>query len=745
MTDALVLPSNNVVLNKIFEEKNDTVDVLKNKMNLTKFQLLKQYLEIEKINIPNDLSTIEEILEYTSKNLSADQHSYVVAIKEKIENSIETMLKDLEKGSTTAFSAKFKQLTESLKPIGLAVAKPLAIRAALRLLVPPHFQIFAGVGMLAYKTIKFVKDNKKRTIANQDYELSKIIREFEITKNSDGTIVDTRFSPEIQTIIRNFLKQKKIKFEDTGYISLSNIIYGLEFEDKKALCNIINNNLGNPIDVNARLKKYDGTFWQKLKNSFTPLTTATGYALDLANNVNDIPLLRGPISTLLTSLGITTVTGNVENGLITAAAKTGVETAANFFNIGEDVVESVNSTINTVGFLGIFSAIGVVGSVGGMIFKYIKGKKERNKIKKDLEKIKEIDNKLYKNDIETELSLVKKKALEHPDLAKVMIVSLVSEYMSSLGVQLPSNITNANDLVAYINTLDNDIKNKVLQFYDDLVYYNKNNHNKFVRTALNVCNVIGSMTIYGLAGLSLIDMFSEVGILNDKNIFVKNEEKVVEVEVQEPIDYEYKMFTDIDYPNFDSASTPYIENFTSDEINSMSNNELYGHLRMIFARGGIYKSDGSLVPYNSVDFSEQAEELATHHTQLFYGALDKMSPERKIDFITWFNKLNNKEIKFDNGSALVDATKITNHDDVGNMLRNYLGYSKQHSQFLSNVGNVSLNLAVPIVAVENLSNLNTQKTINDAKSAFITPTDYDYYLQNLENVELDDNSKGLGR
>ena len=90
----------------------------------------------------------------------------------------------------------------------------------------------------------------------------------------------------------------------------------------------------------------------------------------------------------------------IENGLITATAKTAVEGASKFFNFGEDVIESINSTINTVGFLGIFSAIGVTCSVGGMIFKFIKGKKERNKIRTDLEKIKELDNKLYKSDIE---------------------------------------------------------------------------------------------------------------------------------------------------------------------------------------------------------------------------------------------------------------------------------------------------------------------------------------------------------
>ena len=321
--------------------------------------------------------------------------------------------------------------------------------------------------------------------------------------------------------------------------------------------------------------------------------------------------------------------------------------------------------------------------------------------------------------------------------------------------QVIFTFVNAKDLVTFIKTLDGDDKDRVFKFYEDLIYYNKHNHSKFVKASLDVCNKIGTITLYGLAGLSLIDMFTDTGILVNNNIFVQKQEKVP-FEVDEPTEYTVNanlfkkhdgsywddiLGRNIDSPNFDPSSTPLVENFSAADVNNMSNNEIYGHLRMIFQRYDIFDSEGNMIPVAILS----NEEISAHHTKLFYGFLDKLSSDKRKAFATWYNSLNKGEISFNNGVEDVPVTRITNHTSVGNMFRSYVGYIQQQSDTLSKLGNIAVTIATPVVAIENLSDLNTQSTANGAKNDFVEKKNYDNNIGELENAPTEDTRRNLSR
>lgn len=727
MTDLLTMPKLEKfdIFSKLASERDKTVTVLKDKMQEEKFNLLKTYLRNEKIFLPEDVQNIEQIMSWVKINLSHEQFLVVELKKKQIEDSIEKMLIDLEKGSTTAFKNRLKEIAEKIKPFGLAVATPLALRTILITLTPTPVKVVAGAGLLIYRGVKLCKDTKKRTIANQNYELSKMIRELEIKKDDKGNIIDTRFNENTQRIIRDFFKNERIPFEDTGYLSLNSAIYSLDFENKKKLCNIINNSLGNPIDVNERLRKYDGTFFKKIKNNFSVVGTTTGYALDLVNNINDIPWLRNIVSTFMVSGGTAAVTGSLENGAVVAGVKTALEAASSFFNVGEDVVEGINVMINTMGFVGVFSAIGIVGSLAAMGVNYVKGKKERETIKKELEEIRTLDDKLYGKDNESEKELIKKKALENPDLAQVMIVSLVMEYITNLGIEIPNDIVNAQELVNYIKTLDTPYKKDILKFYDDLLYFNKHNHGIFMKHTVRVLKDIGNVLLYGAAAASLVDMFFCKGFLEEINPFATEVEKTT-FNVQEPTKYDFEFGRDVDVP-LSNDETIFLQDMSPGEIASLSDNDLYGKLR--------YLVDGEGIVNLHSDFDQASEIIQSKFNEVF-GSLPL---SRQSAFVEYYNNLNSGNTLFINEDGLpFKADKITNHDLIGMALRSFSGYSVDKSAVIDRLGQIAINVSTPVVAIANVSEANTDKTIKDAESNhFVRHENYDDVISNLANVPTD--------
>lgn len=729
-------PYSKIASFKLKAEKEITETTLKDKMHSAKFDLLKQYLEKENITIPKDITDTKELLNYIKKNLSKEKYEYVLAKKDELDQDIEEMFEELKAGSSSAFSRKIQEIVKAIKPIGLAVATPLAINTAFTLFLPTSLKIFAGAAILAHNGYKIIKTNKKRKIANKEYELSKIIRELEIKKNDKGEILDTRFSEGIQTRIREFLKEKNIVFKDTGYIALSKAIYSLKFEDKKALCNILNNELGNTIDIEARLKQYDKGFF---KRNFGTVSTTIGYGLDLANNINDIPLLRNAVSTILTAAGVSIATQNLQNGIIAAGVKTSAEAISSFFNVGETVVESINSTINTVGFAGIFAAVGVVGSVGMATYNYLKGKKEREQIKKELDKIKKIDNKLYQTENDAEINEIKRLAQEEPNLADAMVVSLTCEFMLKKNIKIPNTITNAKELVEYIKTLGKKDQKEIMNFYNDMTYYNKHHHSAFVKKSLEVCEAVGKAAVYGLAGLSLIDLFTKGNFLEDLKTTKTETEAVQAITVDEPVDYDYGFSDTINDVPVDSPhildNDPIIQNLPIEQIEQMPNNELYYHLRHLTAGHGF---DPEFMR-NAITSNTGAQDYQNKITETFNNMFGSLSENRRNDFINYFNELNRGEIKFfpKAGEKGISANHITSHEEIGELLKDFIGVKTKQATTADKAGNIATTAAATAVAVNELTRHSVTKTGNDAKGKQFTREQIeDKINRDLENLPV---------
>ncbi len=270
------------------------------------------------------------------------------------------------------------------------------------------------------------KNSKPIRLLTKDIIIDDIFQELETTKDSEGKIINTRFSNEIQEYIYNFLKNKNISFEDTGYLSLRNACYGLKYNDRLELCRNINIKFDKNIDIESRINNSNGLFSNsKIVAGSTALGVGAGAILN-ASNSNLIPnkisnfgqnmveqVVDNNLPTVtesVTNVANEYVNNNVWefvkkpvseaiNGLITDNAPTLGESAKEYANdFINDTVLKNTLPINLVagGLMGI--GVGIVGAATKGLYNIVKNTVNRVSISKKNKEFIEIDNNLYKEE-----------------------------------------------------------------------------------------------------------------------------------------------------------------------------------------------------------------------------------------------------------------------------------------------------------------------------------------------------------
>ena len=109
---------------------------------------------------------------------------------------------------------------------------------------------------------KYAIKRNRRTfrVKSKDSYVDDIFLDLELTKDRNGKIVDTRFPKNIQDDIRAFLREKNVKYTDTGYLSLRAACYDLKTKDRIELCRRISYKFNKNVNIEKRLKKAGGFF-----------------------------------------------------------------------------------------------------------------------------------------------------------------------------------------------------------------------------------------------------------------------------------------------------------------------------------------------------------------------------------------------------------------------------------------------------------------------------------------------------
>lgn len=244
-----------------------------------------------------------------------------------------------------------------------------------------------------------LKTDKPVRIYSKDIALDDTFQELETTRDHEGNIINTRFSKEIQSFIRDYLMAKNISFDDTGYLSLRSACYSLKYDERLELCRNIKYKFDKDVDIDDRLKK-SNSFFDRLKKDSSMISggaligTAAGAGANIINP-NLIPEKIGEI-------GKDVIGNEIEKnaGLISGPIK---DFANNFIN---NNVLTQTLPINLVsGALGGI-AVGTVGAAVSSLYNIVKNCVKRIDSKKANKLFIEKDNELYKEENEEEAKLI---------------------------------------------------------------------------------------------------------------------------------------------------------------------------------------------------------------------------------------------------------------------------------------------------------------------------------------------------
>lgn len=499
----------------------ETIKKLRDKFNYAKFEVVKEYLRKSEISFDDDCTDLKDLRTLLKRTLGEIEYENALNIIDQVDENFDELLDDLVNGSATAFTKFIDKCSKMTNVLSKATLHSLASRTAIILAPTVSSKVLVGAALTARSLYKLNKSKKQGTIVDVEYECNKILQELELTRDENGKILDTRFNPSIQQLIRNFLSDKKVSFDDFGYLSLREQIYKLSAENKKELCHIINNNTGNKIDVNRRIEKVKGSFFDTFKSKVKSIGTSTLAGIGTAGVINSVDpaIVAAPLNSIATSgvadeyiiskLISDESSQKIANFLTTVAGTTAGALAENLPVIGE-YVENFYALENLVvgGIAGL--GAGVIGTAASSVIGVVSGLCHKFGEQKDRKDILEYDSKKYLADNMAEISQMQAAiASKESSLEEQVIIDLGYGFLCESGIKLDAKPKNIYELKKVISSLDASEKKAISKFFDKLEDYNKNEHGDFVNSLIKAKNVVSTLALVGLSGLSVYDLLKD--------------------------------------------------------------------------------------------------------------------------------------------------------------------------------------------------------------------------------------------
>lgn len=517
-----IVLNNTYSMSKTKERKEKAINEMKAKLEDAKLKLI--YAELEELNISFDrnYTTVKELVSDLQGKLNDIDYNNVKNIVDKIEVSLNNMVSELEKGSTTAFT---KVMTSDLaKGIAKTLGITLAGRTALLLAPTVGTKALVAAGLAGYGLYRVIKNRKQVIEINETNELNNILQDLEVTKDENNNYLDTRFNESIQEEIRLFLKNSNVKFDDTGYRSLRETIYSLDNDKKKSLCTLLNSKIGKGIDIDKRVTKARRKL-NVVASSTAGVSAGITLGMQAATAINSIdPALTAGL-----------LNGTVLAAFVEKIAGTDwfTKLSGAFGLIGTEVLEhipvigGVATKLFAAENIATFAAAGATGgmivslglylaSVLKKLFNYSKDKKENLEyLKLDSEKYGEIDK--------VELETIVKKAQESDSIGELAVVDIVTGYLKESNITLEGNLRSVEELRDSISKLPNKEK-KIAHDILNKIEDNLSNDPEFLKGLKKAGKISIALFTSGLALMSVYDIIKGGEFLPElsKKLFPEN-------------------------------------------------------------------------------------------------------------------------------------------------------------------------------------------------------------------------------
>lgn len=492
-------------------QKEKTIASLRKKFHGEKLEMIKTLLHNNGITIDPNAKTVDELIKYIksheNSNIAYKAEQMIAGISQNLQN----LLSELENGSMNAFQKFIKKAEDVVAPLARVTTKSLAVRTAVTLAPTVASKLVVSAGITGWNTFKLIRNKKERAVLTRENELEKILQELEVTI-IDDTIIDTRFNEEAQEKIRDFLKKKKIDFVDSGYISLRQAIHSLDFMNKKELCHILNDLLHRELQIEERLNKRKGNFFEKLKQGSQKITKGVLAGVGAATAVNSIDpaLLAGPLNgTVLGYIAEKLMSNNLMTKIMGVTGTVGTAALEWIPVVGEQF-ENIFAAENMIALGIVGGGLGIAGIAASSVMEIAKNIKNKFKYISRSKEIRKLDAKCYADSDAAEWEIMRRlRSQKENTPEEQMMIDLVYGYIANDLKQPVNKPENIYELTTLIGSLDDNCKQKLTQFFEKLKDCNSKNYGDFVNFIIKSGKTISTLTLLGFAGLSVYDLLKD--------------------------------------------------------------------------------------------------------------------------------------------------------------------------------------------------------------------------------------------
>ena len=713
---------------KTKERKKKVANALKAKLEQAKLNLI--YTELEELNIPfeRNYETVKDLLNDIKDKVSDIDYNNIVNTAKKVEASLNSMVSELEKGSTNAFT---KVMTSDVaKTIGKTIGISLAGRTALLLAPTLGSKAAIATGLAGYGLYRIIKNRKEIIKINETNELNNILQDLETTKE-DGKYLDTRFPENIQNDIREFLKTNNIDYEDTGYRSIRQAIYSLDNEKKISLCNLLNDKLGRGIEIDERIKKAKRSL-NVVAAGAAGLSAGATLGINIANTINSVdPALTAGVlnGTVLAAWAekvagtpwFTALSGGV--GLVGSEILEHIPVVG---TIASKVFAAENlasfATAGAIGGLAVSTTLGVASAVKSVF--------NRSKSKKDTEEFLKLDNEKYGESDKPELEAIAKKLHEPANLGELAIVDIVNGYLKDENIELEGNTKSISDLKIAISKLSGEEQKKAQKILNQ-IEINLNNDPEFVQKLKKAGKISICLFTSGLAAMSVYDIIKGGTFLPElsKKIFPDNN-IYNPVPIPKPIDEPFNV-TNVDEKALQEQSREIYQGLSGRDYYTEYDGTYkttYGDTFQKFNPGfeGTYTETALVNAGTQENFVDNLLKVLgigstpkslVPNIPAICEKVDALSPEQLYGLYRYINSLSGGP---DGDPPMLAAFKgILGYEKFLDKVTNYIGGFERQQELHNIVIDVSKKLstgAIPFSTAMSILNIAKKKDTNDSYS-----------------------------
>ncbi len=488
--------------------EKDKKNNLREEFSIVKFNLIKNELQSNGIEISFNIKTISELKEFVKKNYSDIIYKNALDKIDKISSNLDNLITGLGEKEGNSFINKLEKI---VVPLSKIAALGLASRSAVILAPTVESKLVVTGAIMANSLYKLIKSKKAGSIVSQESECNLILQELEVTKDANGVVVDTRFSKNMQEDIISFLVAHKVNFFNTDYLSLRQAIYDLDFSSKKELCNVINNRLGRGINVEERIKSKKGSFFKTFGKSSAAIGGGAVSGVGIATAVNSVDpaIIAAPLNATALGLVVHEFTQNPTlAGILGLTGGTG-SAFLEYVPIVGGAIENAFAVENMLACGAIGAGLGISGVLISNIVKTIKNAGNKFSNMRDQKEILAYDAELYKNDNEREILAMQKLVLKNNSVEEQIVFDFLYQYMSEeLNIKFEQNPTTLADLKKCISNCSRQDKRKISHFSEKLKEINSE-HSDFFNALINLKRNVTTVLTLGLAGLSIYDILKD--------------------------------------------------------------------------------------------------------------------------------------------------------------------------------------------------------------------------------------------